>query len=99
MLRRLVLFAASLCFGVAFISGSAEAKHHSFEPGAPGLGDEYFPLDGNGGYDVKHYELGLAYDPATGHVDRRGNDRSEGDPEPVELQPRSRRPDGPRRSG
>ena len=29
------------------------------------MGDEYFPLDGNGGYDVKHYDLDLAYDPAT----------------------------------
>ena len=34
-------------------------------PGAPGLGDPYYPLDGNGGYDVRHYELDLRYDPAT----------------------------------
>ncbi len=40
-------------------------------PGAPGglgsagLGDEYFPELGNGGYDVAHYDLDLAYDPAT----------------------------------
>ncbi|MGW6914334.1 M1 family metallopeptidase [Kitasatospora sp. NPDC054939] len=26
-------------------------------PGAPGLGDPIFPLDGNGGYDVRHYTL------------------------------------------
>ena len=36
-----------------------------FGPGAPGIGDPYFPLDGNGGYDVKHYGLDLAYDPPT----------------------------------
>ncbi|MCU1519161.1 MAG: metallopeptidase, partial [Pseudarthrobacter sp.] len=30
-----------------------------YQPGAPGLGDPYFPLDGNGGYDVDHYELDL----------------------------------------
>ncbi len=36
-----------------------------FTPGAPGLGDEYFPLDGNGGYDVSHYDLDLAYDAAS----------------------------------
>jgi Peptidase family M1 domain/Peptidase M1 N-terminal domain len=68
MWRRLVLFAVLMCFGVASISGSAAAKHpkqHEFEPGAPGVGDEYFPLDGNGGYDVKHYDLELAYDPPT----------------------------------
>ena len=34
-------------------------------PGAPGVGDPYYPLDGNGGYDVKHYDLDLSYDPET----------------------------------
>jgi Peptidase family M1 domain/Peptidase M1 N-terminal domain len=36
-----------------------------FTPGAPGAGDPYFPLDGNGGYDVKHYTLDVRYNPAT----------------------------------
>jgi hypothetical protein len=36
-----------------------------FGPGAPGIGDPYFPLDGNGGYDVEHYDLDIAYEPAT----------------------------------
>jgi LPXTG-motif cell wall-anchored protein len=36
-----------------------------FEPGAAGIGDDYFPLDGNGGYDVLHYDLNLAYAPDT----------------------------------
>ncbi|MGD8194454.1 M1 family metallopeptidase [Herbiconiux sp. P18] len=35
-------------------------------PGAAGIGDAYFPLDGNGGYDVQHYALDLGYDPASG---------------------------------
>ena len=34
-------------------------------PGAPGIGDPYFPLSGNGGYDVKHYGLNIDYVPAT----------------------------------
>jgi aminopeptidase N len=34
-------------------------------PGAPGVGDAYYPTYGNGGYDVDHYELDIAYDPAT----------------------------------
>jgi len=34
-------------------------------PGAPGLGDPYYPFDGNGGYDVQDYRLDIAYDPAT----------------------------------
>ena len=33
--------------------------------GAPGAGDSYFPEDGNGGYEVRHYGLDLTYDPAT----------------------------------
>jgi aminopeptidase N len=37
----------------------------TFSPGSAGLGDPYFPLDGNGGYNVKHYLLEIKYDPAT----------------------------------
>lgn len=37
----------------------------AFAPGASGVGDPYYPLDGNGGYDVQSYELDLRYDPAT----------------------------------
>ena len=35
----------------------------TFVDGAPGLGDPYFPLAGNGGYDVRHYDLDLDYTP------------------------------------
>ncbi|MFF5391199.1 M1 family metallopeptidase [Streptomyces sp. NPDC013012] len=38
-------------------------------PGSAGLRDPYFPKLGNGGYDVRHYALSLAYDPATGRLD------------------------------
>ncbi|WP_029900388.1 M1 family metallopeptidase [Nocardia brasiliensis] len=31
--------------------------------GAPGLGDPYYPLDGNGGYDARHYDVTIEYDP------------------------------------
>jgi aminopeptidase N len=37
--------------------------------GARGIGDPYFPLDGNGGYDVEHYDLDLHYDPRTGQLE------------------------------
>lgn len=37
-------------------------------PGAAGLHDPYFPKAGNGGYDVGHYGLTLAYDPGTRHL-------------------------------
>ncbi len=36
-----------------------------FQPGAAGISDDYYPLDGNGGYDVQRYSLDLTYDPAT----------------------------------
>jgi aminopeptidase N len=32
-----------------------------FTPGAPGIGDAYYPGLGNGGYDVQHYDLDLTY--------------------------------------
>ncbi|MGK3943114.1 M1 family metallopeptidase [Streptomyces caeruleatus] len=37
-------------------------------PGARGLRDPYFPKMGNGGYDVTHYDLDLAYDPDAGKL-------------------------------
>ncbi|MFF5499616.1 M1 family metallopeptidase [Streptomyces aquilus] len=40
-------------------------------PGAPGLGDPYFPLLGNGGFDARHYDLDVAYNPDTDRLDGR----------------------------
>ncbi|MGW4303703.1 M1 family metallopeptidase [Streptomyces sp. NPDC004646] len=51
--------------GAAAPAGSAA----SGKPGAPGAGDAYFPLSGNGGYDVRHYDLTLRYDVASRHLD------------------------------
>jgi aminopeptidase N len=34
-----------------------------YQPGDPGAGDPYFPLAGNGGIDVQHYDLDLDYTP------------------------------------
>ena len=42
--------------------GGSNGRCHA---GAPGVGDDYYPLYGNGGYDVAHYLLKLSYDPAT----------------------------------
>ncbi|KOU69296.1 metallopeptidase [Streptomyces sp. MMG1533] len=36
--------------------------------GTSGVGDPYFPLAGNGGYDVGHYDLTLRYDPDSGRL-------------------------------
>src|SRR4051812_5049741 len=40
-----------------------------YGPGSTTGGDPYFEQAGNGGYDVQHYDLTLAYDPATGRLD------------------------------
>jgi aminopeptidase N len=53
---------------VAAASPAAQASpEHAphFSPGAPGAGDPYFPDMGNGGYDVGHYDIRLAFDPTT----------------------------------
>ena len=63
--RRLI--AVPLTFAALLAPPAASAQF-----GSNGLGDEYFPLAGNGGYDAEHYILRLDYDPATdvldGHV-------------------------------
>lgn len=33
--------------------------------GAAGIGDPYYPMSGNGGYQVEHYDVTITYDPAT----------------------------------
>ena len=38
-------------------------------PGAPGIGDPYYPAYGNGGYDVSHYDLRLKYQPETDQLE------------------------------
>jgi aminopeptidase N len=40
-------------------------------PGAPGIGDTYFPDLGNGGFDARHYDLDVAYNPDTDRLDGR----------------------------
>src|SRR3954452_1201870 len=58
--RVLALIGASLALAPAAQAAS---------PGASGLGDPYFPLEGNGGYDAQHYDLALSYDPASDRLD------------------------------
>jgi aminopeptidase N len=61
--RRLGVFFLAFAIAVGVFSASASATR--FTPGAPGLGDPFFPLAGNGGYDVQSYDLEIDYDPAT----------------------------------
>jgi hypothetical protein len=78
LLNRATRLGLLVVVGLALATGAASAGGGhwgggggggGFEPGAPGAGDPYFPLDGNGGYDVKHYLLDVAYDPDTDVLD------------------------------
>ncbi|HYJ67630.1 MAG TPA: hypothetical protein VEX15_08185 [Nocardioidaceae bacterium] len=63
--------ARALAAGAAFASlaavvptvAEASSASPSGDQGAPGIGDPYLPLEGNGGYDVRHYDLSFSYDP------------------------------------
>jgi aminopeptidase N len=46
----------------------AQAASAAFTPGAPGVGDPFFPRAGNGGYDVAHYDIHLVYFPDTNRL-------------------------------
>ena len=43
--------------------GAPAASAVTFTPGAAGAGDPFFPLAGNGGYDVRNYSLRLDFEP------------------------------------
>jgi aminopeptidase N len=63
-------FVGGLCVLLATGAGASGASGASGSPGAPvagasGIGDPYFPLDGNGGIDVRHYAIRDTYDMAT----------------------------------
>ena len=61
--------------------------------GAPGLGDTFYPLMGNGGYDVQHYTLDLDVDVPTNIITATATILSGGNPSALQLQPGPRRLD------
>ncbi|MDI3404054.1 M1 family metallopeptidase [Streptomyces cavernicola] len=69
MHRRLIVpgaFVAALLLAIpasAAAGGLGESPRKHSGPGAPGIGDPYYPASGNGGYDVSHYDLRLKYQP------------------------------------
>jgi aminopeptidase N len=66
MSSRLLSTATAITVAAGLLVPAATANATgTFTPGASGAGEPYFPDMGNGGYDVGHYDLGLAYDPAT----------------------------------
>ena len=64
--RSVVVCLATLTLAAPALGMPFEAEQRAgASPGASGAGDPYFPEDGNGGYDVRHYDLDLRYRPAS----------------------------------
>ena len=66
VLRREAVIATVPVALAALLVAAGPASASTF--GAPGVGDPYFPLAGNGGYHVAHYDLTLRYDPGSRHL-------------------------------
>src|SRR5262245_63824876 len=62
------VFASLAAVAVPAIA-QADPPGQSGDEGAPGIDDPYFPLEGNGGYDVRHYDLSFSYNPDTDRLD------------------------------
>ncbi|WTB12612.1 M1 family metallopeptidase [Streptomyces sp. NBC_00829] len=69
--RRGAVVAAGLPLAVVGLLATAAGPAAASTVGSAGVGDPYFPLAGNGGYHVHHYDLTLGYDPKTRHLDGR----------------------------
>ncbi|MFC4117232.1 M1 family metallopeptidase [Nonomuraea zeae] len=50
---------------IAALLSTAAAVPAEPSPGSPGLGDPLFPTLGNGGYDVRHYDVSFDFTPVT----------------------------------
>ncbi|MFE7116620.1 M1 family metallopeptidase [Streptomyces sp. NPDC057654] len=62
MRHRLIVPSAAAVAGLLLAIPASAA---GASPGAPGIGDPYYPDSGNGGYHVSHYDLRLKYQPKT----------------------------------
>lgn len=63
--RRGALVTGAILTSLTLGVGSAMAAG----TGSPGIGDPYYPTDGNGGYDVADYNVSIKYDPQSKHLD------------------------------
>ena len=94
-MKRVLVFAVVGLLAAVLCSAASANGGGPFRAGAPGIGDPYFPLAGNGGYDVGHYQLDIDYDPPTDHLDGVATISATATAEPLQLQPRPRRPERP----
>jgi aminopeptidase N len=59
------------------VATAAGGHAKNCKAGAAGAGDPYYPGYGNGGYDVGHYDLDIAYNPANGNLRGRAKLRAQ----------------------
>ncbi|MCW2529704.1 MAG: metallopeptidase [Pseudonocardiales bacterium] len=59
---------AALLAPAGIANATPEDERSGAQPGAPGVGDPYFPDSGNGGFHVVHYDIDLDYNPKTGYL-------------------------------
>lgn len=68
-LKRPLVLTTIAALTIAVLGAGQPALARGADPhGAPGIGDPYFPLDGNGGIDVARYEIHDRYDFASGKL-------------------------------
>ncbi|MEU3714037.1 M1 family metallopeptidase [Streptomyces catenulae] len=67
--RRAAVVPCAALAAVLLVSSCTQGAVATGSVGAGGVGDPLFPSLGNGGYDVSHYGLELAYDVAEGRLD------------------------------
>ncbi|WP_369227601.1 M1 family metallopeptidase [Streptomyces sp. R39] len=67
VLRREAVLATVPIAVAALLAAAGPASASTI--GAAGAGDPYFPLSGNGGFHVSHYDLTLRYDISSRHLD------------------------------
>ncbi|MFD1146864.1 M1 family metallopeptidase [Saccharothrix hoggarensis] len=63
-LRAKLTLGTAAAASLLLLAGTATAA----QPGAPGIGDPYYPNAGNGGYEVSHYDIRLNYQPASDNL-------------------------------
>ena len=63
--KRIPAVLVLLLTAMVSLAAAATAPAATFKPGSKSLGDPIFPQIGNGGYDVRAYEVDLDYDPAS----------------------------------
>ncbi|MFD1506188.1 M1 family metallopeptidase [Georgenia yuyongxinii] len=62
-LATVAVLASALALSSAATAAPGKPGEPRYSAGAAGAGDPYFPLAGNGGIDVQHYDLDLRYTP------------------------------------